>query len=73
VGGGTSPVHEFDDFLIEIGTDDPESFVHFLLAGDPPVVARKDKGRVLISLRSVFPKEEAVVIRRVREACQCMS
>jgi L-seryl-tRNA(Ser) seleniumtransferase len=36
--------------------------------GDPPVVARMDGNRLLLDVRTVFPEEEAELVRAVRNA-----
>ncbi|MDE0234966.1 MAG: L-seryl-tRNA(Sec) selenium transferase [bacterium] len=41
-----------------------------LLSGDPPVVARRERGRLKVDLRTVFPSDDEVVARALRAACR---
>ena len=41
-----------------------------LLNGDPPVVARRERGRLKVDLRTVFPSDDEVVARALRAACR---
>jgi len=39
-----------------------------LRAGDPPVVARAERGRVVLDLRTVPPEQDALVAAALTEA-----
>ena len=41
-----------------------------LLSGDPPVVTRRERGRLKVDLRTVFPSDDEVVARALRAACR---
>jgi L-seryl-tRNA(Ser) seleniumtransferase len=58
VGGGSTPDQELDTWLIALDSPDPESAEAALRAGDPPVVARIERDRVVLDLRTVLPGEE---------------
>ena len=41
-----------------------------LLAGHPPIVGRREQGRLLLDLRSVDPADDAALISRLEAACR---
>lgn len=41
-----------------------------LLSWDPPVVTRRERGRLKVDLRTVFPSDDQVVARALRAACR---
>ncbi|GII18234.1 L-seryl-tRNA(Sec) selenium transferase [Planomonospora parontospora] len=70
VGGGSLPGEHLPSVLVEI---DPQpmsetAFVAGLRTADPPVIARAEKGRVLVDLRTVPPEEDARLLRILRDA-----
>ncbi len=58
IGGGSTPQITLPTWLISV-----EANENALRANHPPIVARTEKGRVLIDLRTVLPEEEAVLVQ----------
>jgi L-seryl-tRNA(Ser) seleniumtransferase len=54
VGGGGAPGHELPGVAIAL----PESLARPLRRGDPPVVGRVVRGRLLLNLRTVPPEHD---------------
>ena len=59
IGGGATPEQSIPTWLIAIECADAAAAERRLRAADPPVVARIEKDRLLLDLRTVFPDEEA--------------
>ena len=59
IGGGATPEQSIPTWLIAIACDNLTAAEHRLREGQPPVIARIEKDRLLIDLRTVFPEEEA--------------
>ena len=58
IGGGATPEQSIPTWLIAIRCEDVVAAEQRLRAGDPPVIARIENGRLLLDLRTVFPEEE---------------
>ena len=63
IGGGATPEQSIPTWLIAIECPDAAAAERQLRAADPPVVARIEKDRLLLDLRTVFPDEEAGLLR----------
>jgi L-seryl-tRNA(Ser) seleniumtransferase len=59
VGGGSTPDQSLPTYLLAIPRPEME---RRLRLGKPPVIARVEKGQLLIDLRTVFPSEEAALL-----------
>jgi L-seryl-tRNA(Ser) seleniumtransferase len=69
-GGGSLPGEGLDSILVEV---DPApagaaTVLARLRAADPPVVARAERGRVVLDLRTVPPSQDALVARALAAA-----
>jgi L-seryl-tRNA(Ser) seleniumtransferase len=69
-GGGSLPGEGLESVLVEV---DPApagaaAVLARLRAADPPVVARAERGRVVLDLRTVPPSQDALVARALVEA-----
>jgi L-seryl-tRNA(Ser) seleniumtransferase len=66
-GGGSSPVGERPTRLlsVELPAGDAGRLEQRLRAGDPPVIGRVQDGKLLLDLRTVFPRQERVVVDRL--------
>ena len=60
-GGGSTPDQTLPAWLIEL-PGNAVALERRLRAGDPPVIARIEKDRVVIDLRTVFAKEEEILL-----------
>ncbi|HJW64481.1 MAG TPA: L-seryl-tRNA(Sec) selenium transferase, partial [Actinomycetes bacterium] len=69
-GGGSLPGEGMESVLVEV---DPApagaaAVLARLRAGEPPVVARVERGRVVLDLRTVPPDQDEVVARALAAA-----
>jgi L-seryl-tRNA(Ser) seleniumtransferase len=69
-GGGSLPGEGLPSVLVEVdpGPAGEETVLARLRAGDPPVVARAERGRVVVDLRTVPPDQDASVAAALRAA-----
>jgi len=68
IGGGATPEQSIPTSLIAISCGGVAASERRLRAGDPPVVARIEDGRLLLDLRTVLPEEEAMLADALRAA-----
>jgi len=72
IGGGSTPGQPLGGWLVAIDCAEIVEAERRLRAGDPPVVARIEDGRLMFDLRTVFPSEEEelalAILRSVRAA-----
>jgi L-seryl-tRNA(Ser) seleniumtransferase len=69
IGGGSTPEQPLPSWLIAVHRADAVEAERRCRLSDPPVVARIEDGKLLFDLRTVFPWEEADLVRVVRDAC----
>lgn len=69
-GAGSVPGAEVPSPLIRVANPGAARLWPLLLASDPPLVARREAGRVLLDLRSVTPDEDRRVASLLRVACR---
>ncbi len=67
LGAGSAPGSEIATPLIEI--DAPQDAYFDLLKADPPILARRQEGRLLIDLRTVDPSSDSHLAAVLRSAC----
>ncbi|HVX39679.1 MAG TPA: L-seryl-tRNA(Sec) selenium transferase [Gemmatimonadaceae bacterium] len=67
VGGGAFPTARIPSIALSIGGNATE-LERRLREGEPTVVARVREGRVLLDLRTIFPRDDEVVVAAVRAA-----
>jgi L-seryl-tRNA(Ser) seleniumtransferase len=58
IGGGATPEQSIPTWLIAIECADEAAAQRRLRANDPPVIARVEKQRLVLDLRTVLPEEE---------------
>lgn len=58
IGGGSTPEQPLKTWLIAIDSDDVVEVERRCRMSDPPVIARIEDGRLILDLRTVFPREE---------------
>jgi L-seryl-tRNA(Ser) seleniumtransferase len=68
IGGGSTPEQPLATWLIAIQAASPSAYERRLRAHTPPVIARVEKEKVLVDLRTVFPEEEAELAAALRAA-----
>jgi L-seryl-tRNA(Ser) seleniumtransferase len=75
MGGGSAPVHPIPTVAVAVSPPFPEphrsdaALAHALRQGDPPVVARIQKGLVLFDLRTVPADRDQVLLDSIRKVC----
>ncbi len=69
-GGGSLPGEGLPSVLVEVqaGPGGEDAMLARLRAGDPPVIARAEHGRVVIDLRTVPPEQDELVATALRRA-----
>jgi len=72
IGGGAAPSAVLPTRLIAATFQgmSADELAARLRAYDPPIIARVDEGRVLLDLRTVFPEQDAVVLRALDQAAE---
>jgi L-seryl-tRNA(Ser) seleniumtransferase len=68
VGGGSLPTEEMPTFLLALNPGKPDEFMRALRNAHPPVIARIEDDRVLLDPRTVFPEQEAALLRALAGA-----
>jgi len=58
IGGGATPGQPLETWLVAISSPDVPALERRLRSGVPPVIARIERDRLLIDLRTVFPEQE---------------
>jgi L-seryl-tRNA(Ser) seleniumtransferase len=66
IGGGSTPEQTIPTWLIALNGD-AAGIERALRTSDPPVIARIEKERVLVDLRTVFPEDEAILRKNLQE------
>ncbi len=65
-GGGALPQSRIASIAVAIPTGSPDELAARLRAGEPPIVARIDDGRMLFDLRTIAREEDAAVIEALK-------
>ena len=68
VGGGSLPTEEMPTYLLALAPKKPDAFMKALRENHPPVIARIDEDRVLLDPRTIFPDQEAALLRNLASA-----
>src|SRR4029077_1000490 len=64
IGGGAAPSAVLPTPLLALSCEglSADELAARLLASDPPIIARVENGRVLLDLRTVFPRQDSFLI-----------
>jgi L-seryl-tRNA(Ser) seleniumtransferase len=62
VGGGALPQASIASIAIAIPSEQPQRLAARLRGGEPAIVTRVERGRVLLDLRTIAPEEDRLVI-----------
>jgi L-seryl-tRNA(Ser) seleniumtransferase len=68
IGGGTLAEAPVASVSLRVETASPDGLARRLRAGSPPVIARVVEGALLLDARSVFPSEDAELLRTLSAA-----
>lgn len=70
VGAGSVPGQTIPSPVIRLAGVNTDNSWHRLLAGPPPVLARRKDGDLLIDLRAVPPEQDEIVAAALADACR---
>ena len=70
IGGGSLPEESLATSLLAIDSPDVDGLARCLRLGEPAVVGRIERGRLLFDPRTVDPREEGVLLRQIAAALQ---
>jgi L-seryl-tRNA(Ser) seleniumtransferase len=72
VGGGSAPGFELPTWLLVVGRDGigPDALEERLRQLEPPIIARIDRDRVVLDLRTVLPAQDELLLRLLRDDIQ---
>jgi L-seryl-tRNA(Ser) seleniumtransferase len=68
IGGGSTPEQSLETWLAAVDSPDAGALDERLRSGEPPVIARIERDRLLLDLRTVFPEEETELAAALRRA-----
>lgn len=68
VGGGAFPTARIPSVALALAAGRPEAIAAALRAAEPAVIARVFNGRVLVDLRTIFPRDDDVLAATIRAA-----
>jgi L-seryl-tRNA(Ser) seleniumtransferase len=68
VGGGSLPGETLLTHLVALAADSPDAVAARLRAGEPPVIARIEDGRLVLDPRTVLPEQEEALWQLVAQA-----
>ena len=68
IGGGALPQASIASIAIAVPSERPQRLAARLRAGDPAIVARIERGRLLLDLRTIAPEEDHLVIASLLSA-----
>jgi L-seryl-tRNA(Ser) seleniumtransferase len=69
-GAGSVPGAEVPSPVLVVGGGGVDHLWHRLLQHDPPLVARRDDGELIIDLRAVRPDQDGLVAAALQQACR---
>jgi L-seryl-tRNA(Ser) seleniumtransferase len=70
VGGGSLPGESLPTRLVALEVSSPDALAARLRAGEPPVIARIEDGRLVLDPRTILPEQDTTLLQRVAEAAQ---
>lgn len=73
VGGGSLPEETLPTWLVALAVADPMALAARLRAGEPPVIARIERERLLLDPRTILPEEDALLLTALQAALAATS
>jgi len=69
IGGGAAPSAVLPTRLLAIACEglSANELSAQLRASDPPIITRVEEGRVLLDLRTVFPEQDEVIVKALKQ------
>ncbi|MEO8726983.1 MAG: L-seryl-tRNA(Sec) selenium transferase [Acidobacteriaceae bacterium] len=69
IGGGTPPTATLPTYLVALDCESAEQVATMLRAAGPPVITRITEDKVILDLRTVFPEQDAQIVRAINNIC----
>ena len=66
-GGGALPDEALPTVVVNLAVQDPDALAMALRAGDPPIVARVARERLIVDPRTLLPGDEKVLTAAIRD------
>jgi L-seryl-tRNA(Ser) seleniumtransferase len=70
IGGGSTPDQTLPTWVIELTVPNPTAFERRLRLGQVPVIARIERDRIILDMRTVADQEEELLIAAIQDATQ---
>ena len=70
VGGGSLPGESLPTWVVGLTVNNPDKFLEKLRQGQPPLIARTDKDRILLDPRTVLPEQDGALLVDLTNALQ---
>jgi L-seryl-tRNA(Ser) seleniumtransferase len=70
IGGGSTPDQTLPTWVIELAVPNPAAFERRLRLGQVPVVARIERDRIILDMRTVADEEEKLLVAAIQGAMQ---
>ena len=67
IGGGSTPEQTLATWLVELTVHDPVMFERKLRRNSTPVIARIERDKIVLDMRTILSDEEEILIAAVRE------
>jgi L-seryl-tRNA selenium transferase. len=68
IGGGSLPGESFATWVLALAVHSPDKFLEKLRRGQPPLIARTDKDRILLDPRTVLPEQDGALLVNLTNA-----
>ncbi len=76
IGGGSTPDQTLPTWVIELSVPNPTAFERRLRVGQVPVIARIERDKIILDMRTVADEEEdslAAAVKMVAESARCQT
>lgn len=67
IGGGSLPEESLPTFVLALNVKSPDKFLRKLREGNPPVIARTEKDRILFDPRTVPPEQDGLLLSSLKK------
>ena len=68
IGGGSLPGESLPTWVLALTVKSPDKFLEKLRQGQPPLIARTDKDRILLDPRTVLPEQDGALVVNLTNA-----
>jgi L-seryl-tRNA(Ser) seleniumtransferase len=70
IGGGSTPDQTLPTWVVELKVPNPTAFERRLRVGQVPVIARIERDRIILDMRTVADEEEELLVAAIQDATQ---